>query len=71
MVIWIVSILGAAVLAVVGAVLGIIIAYIILALMGVTEFEGKRGLTAILFGGMIGAPLGGVLAFKLIWGWMS
>ena len=47
-----------------GGVLGILLLYAILALSGVTEREGRRGLAAFAFGAIPGVVVGFWLAFR-------
>lgn len=56
--VWLLSMLGGAAMVPVAIVIGIAVAYGILSLRGVSEYEGKRGFLAMFYGGIPGAPLG-------------
>jgi hypothetical protein len=47
-----------------GGILGVLVAYVVLSLVGVSEREGRRGLTALLYGALPGAIAGFLLAFR-------
>jgi hypothetical protein len=64
---WVFSILGGFALAPVGAVIALVVAYIIVGWRGVTEYQGRRGMLAFLYALLIGAPLGFWGGFKLAW----
>jgi len=65
--IWLLSILGGLAMAAVGSVVGLGVAYGALALRGVTEHEGRRGMLAFVYGVILGAPVGFWVGFKLAW----
>jgi hypothetical protein len=62
---WLWSILGGLALVPVTALLGVAIAYGILYLKRVREYEGRRGFLAMLYGVIFGAPSGFYLGFSI------